>query len=50
MCFPLGFGATGLWLGLIAGSAVAIVLMTSRFRRRLAQAEINLDDTVPRAA
>ncbi|HEX9853491.1 MAG TPA: MATE family efflux transporter [Woeseiaceae bacterium] len=50
MCFPLGFGATGLWLGLIAGSAVAIVLMTSRYRRRLAQAEINLDDTVPRAA
>jgi MATE family multidrug resistance protein len=39
LCFPLDYGATGLWLGLIAGAVVAIALMSLRFRTRIREAE-----------
>jgi MATE family multidrug resistance protein len=32
LCFPLGFGATGLWWGLAIGLTVTAVLLTWRFR------------------
>ncbi|HEX2139880.1 MAG TPA: MATE family efflux transporter [Woeseiaceae bacterium] len=38
LCFPLEFGAAGLWWGLILGPVIANVLMTARFRRRIAEA------------
>lgn len=50
LCFPFGAGAKGLWLGLIAGSAAAIVMMTARFRRRLDQLERALAHTAPQFA
>jgi MATE family multidrug resistance protein len=50
LCFQQGAGAPGLWLGLIAGSAVAIVMMTSRFRRQMDRVESNLAAAAPRAA
>ena len=34
MAFPLGWGAQGLWLGLVVGLAFAAVALTSRFWRR----------------
>lgn len=43
LCFPLGYGAAGLWWGLVLGPIVALVLMTLRFRRRLAEATMRLD-------
>lgn len=42
LCFPMGQGAPGLWLGLIAGALVAIVLMGFRYRTRMSQAESRL--------
>ncbi len=42
LCFPLGFGAAGLWWGLILGPVVANVLMLSRFRRRMAEVNVVL--------
>jgi MATE family multidrug resistance protein len=39
LCFPLGFGATGLWWGLVAGVAFSNILMYRRFNVRLAGAE-----------
>jgi MATE family multidrug resistance protein len=42
LCFPLGYGATGLWWGLILGPVVANVLMATRFRRRMAEATRSL--------
>jgi multidrug resistance protein, MATE family len=42
LCFPLGFGAEGLWWGLILGPVVANVLMLSRFRRRMAEVTVVL--------
>lgn len=47
LCFPYGAGAKGLWVGLIAGSAAAIVLMILRFRRRMDQIESDLARTAP---
>ncbi|HSD70715.1 MAG TPA: MATE family efflux transporter [Woeseiaceae bacterium] len=44
LCFVEDQGATGLWLGLIAGSAVAIVMMILRFQRRLEQVESKLSE------
>jgi MATE family multidrug resistance protein len=41
-CFALDYGADGMWWGLIAGPYVAIVLMTLRFRARLAHARRSL--------
>lgn len=38
LCFPLGFGATGLWWGLILGPIAADILMTTRLRRRMSEA------------
>jgi len=41
LCFTLGWGVTGVWLGLLAGLTVAAVLLTVRFfrlsRHRIAQ-------------
>jgi len=45
LCFPLGYGAAGLWWGLILGVVAAIALMASRFRRRMAEAELHLKCT-----
>ena len=42
LCFPLGYGAAGLWWGLILGPVVANVLMATRFRRRMAEATMSL--------
>jgi MATE family multidrug resistance protein len=42
LCFPLGLGATGLWLGLICGAIVTIVLMSLRYRSRIAHAEASV--------
>ena len=42
LCFPLGYGATGLWWGLILGPVFSNVLMFWRFHVRLAQAERQL--------
>ncbi len=42
LCFPLGYGATGLWWGLIMGPVFANILMFWRFHVRLAQAERSL--------
>ncbi|MDH4071882.1 MAG: MATE family efflux transporter [Gammaproteobacteria bacterium] len=38
LCFPLGYGAGGLWWGLVAGVAFSNILMYRRFRTRLADA------------
>jgi MATE family multidrug resistance protein len=35
LAFPLGFGALGLWWGLVLGLAVAAVALTFRFRQLL---------------
>jgi MATE family multidrug resistance protein len=42
LCFVMDQGATGLWLGLIGGALVAIVLMTMRYRIRMAQTTTRL--------
>jgi MATE family multidrug resistance protein len=42
LCFPMGQGATGLWLGLIGGALAAIVMMSLRYRTRISQAEARL--------
>jgi len=45
LCFVSGFGAPGLWWGLVLGPVVGNVLMAARFRRRLAEAASRLDDS-----
>ncbi|HEX5766366.1 MAG TPA: hypothetical protein VFY27_12415, partial [Woeseiaceae bacterium] len=47
LCFPLGYGAAGLWWGLILGVVAAIALMATRFRRRMAEAELRLKCSKP---
>jgi len=42
LTFPMGFGAAGLWWGLVAGAIISIVLMSVRFRKQLALAECRL--------
>ena len=42
LCFPMGFGAAGLWWGLVAGALIGIVMMLSRFRSQFALAESRL--------
>ena len=42
LCFPLGFGAAGLWWGLILGPVVANVLMAGKFRRRIREARVRM--------
>jgi MATE family multidrug resistance protein len=44
LCFPFDYGAAGLWWGLVLGPIVALLLMTLRFRRRLAETTKRLDD------
>jgi MATE family multidrug resistance protein len=34
LCFPLGFGAAGLWWGLIAGVLITVILLVWRFHRQ----------------
>ncbi len=47
LCFPMGYGASGLWWGLILGAVVSLLLMFWRFRVRLAQAERRLKAEMP---
>jgi MATE family multidrug resistance protein len=42
LCFPLGYGADGLWWGLVAGVAFSNILMYRRFTRRLHEAHTAL--------
>ena len=42
LCFPMGYGATGLWWGLILGVILSNVLMFWRFNSRLSHAEKSL--------
>ena len=42
LCFPMGFGAAGLWWGLILGPVVANVLMAGKFRRRIREARVRM--------
>jgi MATE family multidrug resistance protein len=48
LCFPLGFGATGLWWGLVAGVAFSNILMYRRFTVRLADARDKLSEVEER--
>lgn len=43
LCFTLGYGADGMWWGLIAGPYVAIILMALKFRARLGHARLSLE-------
>lgn len=43
LCFPMGYGAAGLWWGLVAGVVFSNILMYWRFTRRIADARIALD-------
>ncbi len=38
LAFPLGYGAVGLWLGLVIGLTVAAVLLMTRFWMRAPRA------------
>ena len=42
LCFPLGYGANGLWWGLVAGVAFSNILMYWRFTKRIADARVAL--------
>jgi MATE family multidrug resistance protein len=42
-CFPLGYGADGLWWGMISGVVFSNVLMYWRFTQRLADARASLN-------
>lgn len=42
LCFPMGYGADGMWWGLVSGALVATVLMAVRFGQRMRQARIAL--------
>ena len=42
LCFPLGYGAAGLWWGLVAGVFFSNILMYWRFAHRLRSAEQSL--------
>ena len=43
LCFPMGYGVSGLWWGLILGPMVSNLLMFWRFHARLAQTERRLN-------
>jgi MATE family multidrug resistance protein len=47
LAFPLGFDATGVWIGLLAGLTVSAVLLTYRFYNKLPR--IKLDQIEPEA-
>lgn len=42
LCFSVGYGAAGLWFGLVAGAIVGIVMALLRFRTQLVLAEEKL--------
>ena len=42
LCFPMGYGADGLWWGLVGGAAAGIVMTYLRFRSRLSLMELHL--------
>ena len=42
LCFPLGYGAEGLWWGLVAGVLFSNILMFWRFQVRIADAQRSL--------
>lgn len=42
LCFSLGYGVDGMWWGLIAGPYAAMIMMSLKFRARLADARVNL--------
>lgn len=42
LCFPLGYGADGLWWGLVAGVLFSNILMFRRLALRLAEADVSL--------
>lgn len=42
LCFPLGYGAEGLWWGLVAGVLFSNILMFWRFKSRIADAARSL--------
>ena len=42
LCFPMGYGAAGLWWGLIGGAAAGIVMMYLRLVSRLSIMEDRL--------
>ena len=42
LCFPMGYGAAGLWWGLVAGVLFSNILMYWRFKRRIADADKSL--------
>ncbi len=42
LCFPMAYGAAGLWWGLVAGALIGIVMMLLRFRAQFALAETEL--------
>ena len=43
-CFPMGYGASGLWWGLIGGAAAGIIMMYLRFVSRLSIMEVRLSE------
>ena len=45
LCFPMGYGAEGLWWGLVAGVAFSNILMYGRFRQRIAEARVAVQPT-----
>lgn len=45
LCFSMGYGAAGLWWGLVAGSVTGIVLMLARLRSQFALAQSRLSAT-----
>lgn len=47
LCFPMGYGASGLWWGLILGPAVSILMMFWRFHVRMSQTERRLNAESP---
>ncbi len=48
LAFPLGMGATGVWIGLLAGLTVSAALLTYRFYNKLPR--IRLDEIEPEVA
>lgn len=44
LTFPGGFGARGMWIGLIAGLSMAAVLLTLRFHRQAARFHAAVDE------
>lgn len=45
LCFPQGYGAEGLWWGLVAGALIGIVMMLTRFRSQFALIDSRLSAT-----